>query len=103
MGFFSRKSETPSVEELLSMKDSDLRKVIAQGKVPQKTPKDLRKAAQQAKRSADGERGIGALRAGLKGGGTGNRNYQNIPLKDRVHPAEYQRILQREARKQGLL
>lgn len=101
MGWFSRKTETPSVDELLEMNDRDLRKVIESGKVPQKTPKELRKAAQTAKRAIEGEKGTGALVAGLKGGGA--RNHQNIPLKDRVHPAEYQRILEREAKKQGLL
>lgn len=103
MGLFSRKSETPSVDELLEMSDKKLKEVIESGKVPQKTPKELRKAAQAAKRATEGERGLGALAAGAKGGGTGNRNHQNIPLKDRVHPSEYQRILAREARKQGLL
>jgi hypothetical protein len=103
MGWFSRKTETPSVDELLGMKDKDLQKVIESGKVPQKTPKELRKAAQAAKRASEGEKGTSALAAGLKGGGTGNRNYRNIPLKERVHPAEYRRILEREAKKQGLL
>lgn len=101
MGLFSRKSETPSVDELLSMKDAELKKLIAAGKVPQKSPKELRKAAQEVKRKTEGERGLGALAAGMKGGGS--KNYQNIPLKDRVHPAEYRRILEREARRQGLL
>lgn len=31
------------------------------------------------------------------------KNPAALPLKDRVHPAEYRRILEREARKQGLL
>lgn len=101
MGWFSRKTETPSVDELLEMNDRDLRKVIESGKVPHKTPKELRKAAQVAKRATEGERGLGALAAGAKGGGA--KNHRNIPLKDRVHPAEYRRILEREARKQGLL
>ena len=103
MGFFSRKSETPSVDEILAMSDKKLKEIIKSGVVPQKDHKQLRKAAQNAKRAAEGERGTAALRAGLKGGGTGNRNHQNIPLKDRVHPAEYKRILEREAKKQGLL
>lgn len=89
------------MDELLRMNDKDLKAVIASGKVPQKTAKELRKAAQEVKRKTEGERGIGALSAALKGGGS--KNYQNIPLKDRVHPAEYRRILEREARKQGLL
>lgn len=99
MGFFSRKSETPSVDELLGMDDSQLRKVIKSGQVPQKSPKELRKAAQELRRKTSGEIGLGALAAGFKGGGSGSKNYQNIPLKDRVHPAEYQRILREEAKK----
>lgn len=31
------------------------------------------------------------------------RNPKTLPLKDRVHPAEYQRILHREAKRQGLI
>lgn len=101
MGLFSRKSETPSVDELLEMNDRDLKRVIASGKVPQKSPRELRKAAQVAKRATEGERGLQALAAGFKGGGA--QNHKNIPLKDRVHPSEYKKILEREARKQGLL
>lgn len=101
MSWFNRKSETPSVDELLEMNDRDLRKVIASGKVPQKSPKELRQAARKAKRATEGETGLGALVDGLKGGGV--KGYQNRPLKDRVHPAEYQRILNREAKRQGLI
>lgn len=104
MGLFSkRKSESPTVDEILSMNDKKLREVIKTGAVPQKTPKELRDAAKKAKRAAEGERGFGAIRDAKRHAGTGNRNYHNIPLKDRVHPAEYKRILEREAKKQGLL
>jgi hypothetical protein len=104
MGLFGKKkSETPTVDEILRMDDKKLREIIREGNVPQKSPKELRKAAQIAKRAAEGERGLGALRAATKGGGTGNQNYKNVPLKDRVHPTEYKRILEREAKKQGLL
>lgn len=104
MGLFSKKkSESPTVDEILQMKDKDLRAIIREGRVPQKSPKELRKAAQVAKRAAEGERGLGAISAATKGGGTGNRNYKNVPLKDRVHPTEYKRILDREAKRQGLL
>jgi hypothetical protein len=104
MGLFSkRKSESPTVDEILQMKDRELQAIIREGKVPQKSPRELRKAAQVAKRATEGDKGLAALAAGMKGGGTGNRNYNNVPLRDRVHPAEYQRILEREAKKQGLL
>ncbi|HEU4751999.1 MAG TPA: hypothetical protein VFU47_02745 [Armatimonadota bacterium] len=102
--WLSRKSEAPPIDELLDMSDRELRKVIASGRVPQKSPKELRKAAQEVRRKTEGERGLGALRAGLSGNqGSGGKNYQNIPLRDRVHPAEYRRILHREAKRQGLL
>jgi hypothetical protein len=104
MGIFGKKkSESPTVDELLKMKDEQLRKIIREGKVPQKTPKELRKAAQEAKRRTEGEVGLKALGAAMKGGGTKNKNFQNVPLKERVHPAEYKRILEREAKRQGLL
>jgi hypothetical protein len=103
--FFGRgRSESVSLDEFRTMakaSDKDLRKIIESGKVPQKSAKDLRKAAQEVVRKTEGERGFGALRAGLQGGGS--RNHQNIPLRDRVHPTEYRRILEREAKKQGLL
>lgn len=106
MGLFSRKSESLSVDELLELgnkSDKELRKIIESGRVPQRTAKELRQAAKEMVRKTEGERGTGALAAGLKGGGTRNRNHQNIPLKDRVHPAEYKRILEREAKRQGLI
>ena len=105
MGLFSRKSEALSIDELLGMDDKELKKVIASGEVPQKTAKDLRKAAQEIKRKTSGERGIGALVDAARDAarGTGRDNYSNIPLRERVHPAEYERILEREAKRQGLI
>lgn len=112
MGWFSTKSASPTVEELVTMSDADLSKIIGRGKVPQKSAKELRKAAKDVVRKTQGEKGLKALTAGAKGGGS--KNYQNIPLEGRVHPAEaarlrakeanrYARVLEREARKQGLL
>lgn len=87
------------------MKDSDLRKVIASGEVPQKSPAELRKAAAELKRRTRGEIGLGALVDAARDvtRGAGRDNYLNIPLKQRVHPAEYERILEREAKRQGLI
>lgn len=104
------KHESMSWSELKNKSDSEINKLIKSGQVPTEftSAKVLRKAAKkderQTERALKGERGVGALVAGVLGGsGSGNRNYQNIPLKDRVHPAEYQRILQREAKRQRLL
>lgn len=104
MGLFSRKSESLAVDELLSMSDRDIDKILKGKKgTPYRSAKDLRKAAKADRRAFEGERGVAALTAGLRGGGSGNRRYQDIPLRDRVHPAEYKRILEREAKRQGLL
>lgn len=74
---------------------------IKKGKVPGLSPKQQKQIEKDYQRQTQGERGLAALRDGLKGGGS--KNYNNLPLKDRVHPAEYKRILEREAKKQGLL
>lgn len=114
MGLFSSrpkrgKHESIPLSELLSKGDGEINKLIKSGVIPTEftSAKILRKAAKQdrkeTERALNGERGVAPLIAGVLGGGTGNRNYQNIPLKDRVHPAEYKRILEREAKRQGLL
>lgn len=104
MGLFGKKkSDVPFIGDLEQMGDAEIRKLIQGGKVNGKNPKQVRKAAQAIRLKTEGERGTGAIRAAAKGGGTGNRNYQNVPLRDRVHLAEYRRILEREAKKQGLL
>lgn len=104
MGLFSRKSESPSLDEFLEMNDREINKILRGKKdIPYKSAKELRKAAKADRRAFEGEKGIGALVAGLRPGGTGNRRYQEVPLKDRVHPAEYRRILDREAKRQGLI
>lgn len=114
MGIGKRgKHESLSLSEVLNMSDKEVNKLIKTGEVPTSftSAKDLRKAARQdrkiTERALGGDRNaldsVTGLIAGVRGGGTGNRNYQNVPLKDRVHPAEYRRILEREARRQGLL
>lgn len=104
MRWFSKKSESMSVDEFLEMSDKEISKILKTQKgVPYRTAKELRKAVKDDRRRVEGERGFAAMLDAVRGGGTGNRNYQNIPLKDRVHPAEYKRILQREAKRQGLL
>lgn len=104
MGWLSsKKSDVPFIGDLEQMGDAEIRKLIKDGKVNGKNPRKVRDAARAIRLKTEGERGTGAIRAAAKGGGTGNRNYNNVPLKDRVHPAEYKRILEREAKKQGLL
>lgn len=114
MGLFSSrpkrgKHESLSWSEIQGMDDREINKMIKSGEVPTEftSAKVLRKAAKkdrkETERALNGERGVAPLIAGVLGGGTGNRNYQNIPLKERVHPARYRQILEAEARKQGLL
>lgn len=97
------------LSDVLKLDDRTVNKMIKKGEVPAEftDAKTLRKAAKRDKRLTEralsGERSIAPIIAALRGGGTGSSNYRNVPLKDRVHPAEYRRILQREAKKQGLL
>lgn len=85
------------------MSDAAINKALKGAKLPYKTAKDFRKAAKDDRRRMQGEKGVQALLAGMQGGGTGNRRYDSLPLKDRMHPAAYKQLLEREARKQGLL
>ncbi len=105
MGWLFGKSESVPVDEVLrGMTDKQIEKMIKTKKgVPNLTAKQLREAAKADRRRLQGERGIAALIDGFSGGGTRDQRYQSLPLKDRVHPAEYRRILQREAKRQGLL
>jgi hypothetical protein len=118
MGLFSNrpkagKHESIPLSELLKKSDKEINKLIKSGEVPTEftSAKVIRKAARKDKRQT--ERALGGDRnaldsavgfiAGVRGGGSGNRNYENIPLRERVHPAEYKRILEREAKRQGLI
>lgn len=101
MGLFSRKSESVSMADLLSMDDKTINKALKGAKLPYKNAKELRAAAKSDRRKVEGEKGVSALLAGMKGGGTDN--YKNIPLRDRVHPWRYEQILHEEAKKQGLI
>lgn len=107
MGLFSKKPNWESLpaEDVAEMcrKDPKLYQDLKKGRIPGISGKERQKIEKIYKRAYEGEKGLSALAAALKGGGTGNKNYQNIPLKERVHPAEYRRILEREAKRQGLL
>lgn len=105
MGFFSGKKKWESLpaDEVAEMchKDPKLYQDLKKGKIPGLTVKQQKDIEKVYKRAYEGEKGLAALAAAMKRGGS--KNYQNIPLKDRVHPSEYRRILEREAKKQGLL
>lgn len=105
MSWFSKKPnwESMPADEVAEMcwKDPKLYQELKKGKIPGISGSERAKIEKIYKRGYEGEKGLAALRAALQGGG--RRNYENIPLKERVHPSEYKRILEREAKKQGLL
>lgn len=89
---WGKKQVSPEVgafEHLKEMDDSAIKALLKQHKVSAfKSPKELRKAADKVGfKGLEGEKGMAALLAGLKGGGTGNKNYKNIPEADRRHPS----------------
>jgi len=89
---WGKKQVSPKVgafEHLKEMDDGAIKALMKQHKVTAfKSPKELRKAADKVGfKGLEGEKGMGALLAGLQGGGTGNRNHQNIPKSERQHPS----------------
>lgn len=115
---FGGRRESPSIEQFLAETDDHidfaLKSMGMKKGLGFKNAKELRKAYKKDKRAVMGEKGLGAFLAGLKdlktpqGRSTGRRgqgttNYHNIPLKERMHPAAYKALLDKEARRQGLL
>lgn len=89
---WGKKQVSPEVgafKHLKEMDDSAIKALMKQHRVTAfKSPKELRKAADKVGfKGLEGERGMQALLAGLKGGGTGNRNHRNIPEAQRQHPS----------------
>ncbi len=99
MGWFSsdkKKWQSLPADEvanaLMAMKPEEAKKAmqeIKKGKVPGLTVKQQKQIEKDYKRAAEGERGVKALFAGFKGGGS--KNYGNLPARDRMHPSEYRR------------
>lgn len=103
---WGKPKQSHEIGELLAMQDKDIEKLLKQQKdTGFKNVKELRKAAADGRRPMDGEKGMQALLAGLRGGGTGNKNYQNIPEVDRKHPSltRKQMEAQKTAEKTALL
>ena len=95
MGFFSKKSESFSVDEMLEMKDKEIEKLLREKKAPVRSAKELRKMAKDDRRRLEGEKGFAAFRAAVtEKGGSGNQNYKNVPLSQRVHPSQYKKLQQ---------
>lgn len=98
MGIFKRKTdESPTLSSLLAMDDSAIDKLLKDHKgTPFKNAKALRRASADGRRPVEGEKGMAALIAGMKGGGTDNKNWKNQPVSDRVHPSIHRRTLVKE-------
>jgi hypothetical protein len=98
VSLFSKKPKvSPAVGLLLSMDDKAIEKLLKEHKdTPYKSAKALRKATEDGRRPLEGEKGMGALLAGMKGGGTGNRNWKNQPVEARVHPSRHRAQLNLE-------
>lgn len=98
MGFFNKPKpiswEVGDVVDLLESKNKadkqareELLKQIKAGKAPMYSSKDMKKLEKELKRTTEGEKGLQAIRAAMKGGGS--RNHGNIPYRERVHPSKY--------------
>ncbi|MET0466967.1 MAG: hypothetical protein ABW007_27660 [Chitinophagaceae bacterium] len=123
---FGGKSESIPVDEL---SDKQIKEALKKGKVPNISPKDLKKMNKDAQRAALGEKGFAAVTAAAKD--IVNRDAAKvrkavderenarmksqrpsdfrikgrgaIPLKDTMHPAAYKHLLEKEAKRQGLI
>lgn len=94
MGLFGpKKSESMAASEFLAMSNDEIDLILKKAKkggvkLPYKSAKEIRKAAQEDRRKLEGERGFGAILDGLKGGGTNNQNFKNnVNPRDKVHPS----------------
>lgn len=89
-----KKSESFSIDEVLEMKDKEIEKLLRDKKAPVRSAKELRKMAKDDRRRVEGEKGFAAFRAAVteKGGSSGN--YKNVPLSQRVHPSQYKKLQQ---------
>lgn len=118
MGWFSKKSESFSVDELLEMSDRDIAKALRLGKAPVKTAKELRQIAKTDRRRLEGEKGFQALRSATVEQSRRDRARRQQHVIDSVQngkdphaiarmkaqdPKGYQRLLEQEAKRQGLL
>lgn len=125
MGWFNKKSESFTVDELLELPDKDIDKIIKKGgHIPVRSAKDLRKMKKDDRRRLEGEKSFGAVLAAGKeiakknratNNGTrdmierkakadhGIKNPKLLPIKDTMHPAAYKQLLEREAKRQGLI
>lgn len=100
VGLFKKKpTQSIEVSRLLAMDNQDIEKLLKQHKgTPFKNAKALRKASEDGRRPLEGERGMGAILAAMKGGGTGNQNWKNQPVSSRVHPSRHKAALFQEVK-----
>lgn len=92
---FRGKSQSFEIDDVLAMKDKDIEKLLKDKKAPVRSAKELRKMAKDDRRRLEGEKGFAAFRAAVtEKSGTGNKNYKNVPLSQRVHPSQYKKLQQ---------
>ncbi len=126
MGLFGRKkSESFTVEELLELNDWEINRILKTGAgIPVRSAKDLRKMKKDDRRRLEGEKSFGVIAAAgadiLKKRQAQNhstrammeqkaktnhaiKNPKLLPIKDTMHPAAYKQLLEKEARRQGLI
>lgn len=98
MGLFGgKKKYSPEVGALLSMADVEIDYLLKRHKgTPFKNAKQLRKATAEGRAPLEGEKGMAAIFAAMKGGGSGNGNYKNQPVENRVHPSRHRQTLAQE-------
>lgn len=100
MGWGKKKQVSPEVGALLDMDDKAIEKLLSQHKdTPFKSARALRKASEEGRRPLEGEKGMGALLAGIRGGGSGSKNWRNQPVEGRVHPSRHRQALNEEVQR----
>lgn len=112
MGWLGKKK--PESFEVGELTDAQVRDVLRKKKAPMISPKEMRKMDKEALRKTVGEKGFAALQAAAKE--QGQRRFERLERDMRsgkdVHaltrmktedPKRYEQLLEREARKQGLI
>jgi hypothetical protein len=113
MGWFSSKQTSSEVGDL---SDKEIMDALKKGKIPKMTAKEIRKMDKDDLRKTVGEKGLGALKAAaqqrdrdrerrfgrLEQDMRSGRDPHALSRMKAEDPRRYQRLLEEEARKQGL-
>ena len=109
MGWFSNKKST--VVPIDELSDKQIKEALKKGKVPTISPKEFKKMRQDEQRAMLGEKGLGAIRAAAADMSRQRQiHFEQQMRKDHAvermkaaDPRAYEKLLDREARRQGLL